>query len=85
MKKQKKEQANTNEIMERNATTLKEANNDRANAERRLEYSKQRYGKLDEKYKKLWHDLEDMTTRFEEKIAAEDCMVQIRHTQQRFS
>jgi hypothetical protein len=29
MKKQKKEQANTNEIMERNAATLKEANDDR--------------------------------------------------------
>ncbi len=43
MKKQKKEQANTNEIMERNEAALQEANVDRANAERRLEYSKQRY------------------------------------------
>jgi hypothetical protein len=85
MKKQKKEQENTNEIMKRNASTLKEANEDRANAERRLDYSQQRYGKLDEKYKKVLHDLEDMTTRFEEKIAAEDCLVQIRHTQQRYS
>ena len=85
MKKQKKEQENTNEIMERNTATLKEASEDRANTERRLDYSQQRYGKLDEKYNKVLHDLEDMTTRFEEKIAAEDSLVQIRHTQQRYS
>jgi hypothetical protein len=39
--------------MERNAATLQEANEDRANAKRRLDYSQQRYGKLDEKYKKV--------------------------------
>ncbi len=76
MKKQKKDQANTNYIMQKKAGALQEANvelrqqlaRNVANDKRRHENSKQKLGKLQEKYNAVLIDMEGLTVKMEEQL-----------------
>ncbi len=91
MKKQKKDQGNTNDIMEKKAGALQEANvqlqqqlvRNVANDKRRHENSEQRLGKLQEKYNAVLIDMEGLTVKMEEQLEWEKEAFQIRHTDQR--
>ena len=91
MKKQKKDQANTNDIMEKTARALQEVNvelqqqlaRNVANEKRRNENSEQRLGKLQEKYDAVVIDMEGLTVKMEEQLEWEKEAFQIRHTDQR--
>jgi hypothetical protein len=76
MKKQKKNQANSNDIIEKKAGALQEANDELqqqlarnvANDKRRHEKSEQRLGKLQEKFNAVVIDMEGLTVKMEEQL-----------------
>jgi hypothetical protein len=93
MKKQKKDQANSNDIIEKKAGALQEANDELqqqlarnvANDKRRHEKSEQRLGKLQEKFNAVVIDMEGLTAKIEEQLEWEKEAFQIRHTDQRYT
>ena len=93
MKKQKKDQANTNDIMEKKAGALQEANvelqqqlaRNVAIDKRRHENSEQRLCKLQEQYNAVVIDMEGLTVKMEEQLEWEKEAFQIRHTDRRYT
>jgi hypothetical protein len=85
--KQKKEHANTNDIMERkvaaSAKKYEEVAQARAKENRRHDVSEEKYRNLESKYTALQHDMEVLTMKMEEEKALEAEAFNIRHTEQR--
>ncbi len=93
MKKLKKDQANTNDIMEEKTAALdatnvelqKQLKRQVANDKRRQENSEQRYSKLQEKHDEVVADMEALLVKMEEQREWEEEGFQIRHTEQRYT
>ena len=93
MKKLKKDQANTNDIMEKKIAALDATNvelqeqlkRQMANAKRREENSDLRYSKLQEKLDGVVTDMEALLVKMEDLREWEKEAFQIRHTDQRYT